>query len=45
LERIKVGLNLSAEAAMKDILSAVDGFVGSAHQHDDLTIIVISANK
>jgi serine phosphatase RsbU (regulator of sigma subunit)/CHASE2 domain-containing sensor protein len=35
----------TAEALMKDIISSVSDFTGAAPQHDDLTIIVVSADK
>ena len=36
---------LSAEPLMKEILDQVDAFVGSAAQHDDLTVIVLAVEK
>jgi serine phosphatase RsbU (regulator of sigma subunit)/CHASE2 domain-containing sensor protein len=35
----------TAEALMNDIISSVSDFTGAAPQHDDLTIIVVSADK
>jgi serine phosphatase RsbU (regulator of sigma subunit) len=35
----------TAEALMKDIIKDVSDFTGTAPQHDDLTIIVVSADK
>ena len=35
----------NAEALMKDIIKDVSDFTGAAPQHDDLTIIVVSAEK
>jgi serine phosphatase RsbU (regulator of sigma subunit)/CHASE2 domain-containing sensor protein len=35
----------NAEALMNDIISDVSDFTGAATQHDDLTIIVVSADK
>ena len=35
----------TAEALMNDIISDVSDFTGAASQHDDLTIIVVSAEK
>jgi serine phosphatase RsbU (regulator of sigma subunit)/CHASE2 domain-containing sensor protein len=35
----------TAEALMNDIISDVSDFTGAAPQHDDLTIIVVSAEK
>ena len=35
----------TAEALMNDIISDVSDFTGAATQHDDLTIIVVSADK
>jgi serine phosphatase RsbU (regulator of sigma subunit) len=35
----------TAEALMKDIIKDVSDFTGAAPQHDDLTIIVVSADK
>jgi len=35
----------TAEALMSDIISSVSDFTGAAPQHDDLTIIVVSADK
>jgi serine phosphatase RsbU (regulator of sigma subunit) len=35
----------TAEALMNDIISDVSDFTGAAPQHDDLTIIVVSADK
>ncbi len=35
----------NAEALMNDIIKDVSDFTGAAPQHDDLTIIVVSADK
>jgi sigma-B regulation protein RsbU (phosphoserine phosphatase) len=35
----------TAEALMNDIINGVSDFTGAATQHDDLTIIVVSADK
>ena len=35
----------TAEAMMNDIIRSVSDFTGAAPQHDDLTIIVVSADK
>ena len=35
----------TAEALMNDIIRSVSDFTGAAPQHDDLTIIVVSAEK
>ena len=44
-EVIKSSQAETAEALMNDIISSVSDFTGAAPQHDDLTIIVVSANK
>jgi sigma-B regulation protein RsbU (phosphoserine phosphatase) len=35
----------TAEALMNDIINSVSDFTGDAPQHDDLTIIVVNAEK
>jgi serine phosphatase RsbU (regulator of sigma subunit) len=35
----------TAKALMNDIIQSVSDFAGQTPQHDDLTIIVVSANK
>jgi serine phosphatase RsbU (regulator of sigma subunit) len=44
-EVVKSSQAETAEALMNDIISSVSDFTGAAPQHDDLTIIVVSANK
>jgi serine phosphatase RsbU (regulator of sigma subunit) len=48
-ERLHEVINSSpaetAEALMNDIIKSVSDFTGAAPQHDDLTIIVVSADK
>jgi serine phosphatase RsbU (regulator of sigma subunit) len=44
-EVIKSSPAETAEALMNDIISDVSDFTGDAPQHDDLTIIVVSADK
>jgi phosphoserine phosphatase RsbU/P len=42
LDVVKSGAEMSADELLKMILDKVNGFVGSAEQHDDLTVIVVS---
>lgn len=44
-EVVKSSSAETAEALMNDIISSVSDFTGAAPQHDDLTIIVVSADK
>jgi len=44
-EVIKTSKADTAEALMNDIIKSVSAFTGDAPQHDDLTIIVVSADK
>ncbi|MCK4983905.1 MAG: PP2C family protein-serine/threonine phosphatase, partial [Desulfobacterales bacterium] len=44
-EVVKSSTAENAEALMKDIIKDVSDFTGAAPQHDDLTIIVVSAEK
>jgi sigma-B regulation protein RsbU (phosphoserine phosphatase) len=44
-EVVKSSQAETAEALMNDIISSVSDFTGAAPQHDDLTIIVVSADK
>ena len=45
LEVVRAAGSMSAEALLKEILSKVNEFVGSAAQHDDLTAIVINVKE
>jgi len=44
-EVVKASTAENAEELMNDIISDVSKFTGDAPQHDDLTIIVVSADK
>jgi len=44
LEVVRKSQTKTAEALLEEIKSSVKKFVGSASQHDDITVIVISAN-
>jgi serine phosphatase RsbU (regulator of sigma subunit) len=44
-EVVKASTSETAEALMKDIIEDVSTFTGNVPQHDDLTIIVVSAEK
>jgi serine phosphatase RsbU (regulator of sigma subunit) len=44
-EAIKSSAAETAEALMTDIIEDVGTFTGNVPQHDDLTIIVVSAEK
>ena len=43
IEIIKESKTMTAEALLSEIKKEVDGFTGSAPQHDDITIIVVQA--
>ena len=45
LEIAKEMAFLSADALLKEILDRVNSFVGSAPQHDDLTVIILSVES
>jgi len=45
LEVVKSGSALSAAELLKTILDKVNDFVGSTAQHDDLTVIVVCADR
>ncbi|NIU56825.1 MAG: SpoIIE family protein phosphatase [Phycisphaerae bacterium] len=44
-EVVKSSTAENAEDLMNDIIKDVSDFTGAAPQHDDLTIIVVSADK
>ena len=48
-ERLQAAIKSSpaetADALMNDIIKSVSDYTGAAPQHDDLTIIVVSADK
>jgi serine phosphatase RsbU (regulator of sigma subunit) len=44
-EVVKASTAENAEELMNDIIKDVSDFTGDAPQHDDLTIIVVSADK
>ena len=45
LEVVKDAKSLDADGLLREIIGNVNGFVGSAAQHDDLTVIVVSAGE
>jgi serine phosphatase RsbU (regulator of sigma subunit) len=44
LEIVQAASVMNADSLLKNILGTVNAFVGVAAQHDDLTIIIVSAN-
>ena len=45
LEIVQEASSMTADALLKEILGKVNAFVGGAIQHDDLTIIILSAGS
>ena len=45
LEVVQGAGEMTADALLKEIIRKVNAFAGEAAQHDDLTVIVISANS
>jgi len=45
LEVVQSAKSTSAESLLNEILERVNDFVGRAHQHDDLTVIVVSVEE
>jgi sigma-B regulation protein RsbU (phosphoserine phosphatase) len=45
LETVQRPISSNAELLLKEIIDRVNGFVGNASQHDDLTVIVLSVNE
>jgi serine phosphatase RsbU (regulator of sigma subunit) len=44
LEVVQGAKSMTAESLLKEILDRVNAFAGGAAQHDDLTVIIISAD-